>query len=159
ILPNCSFGFYIKEEVDETKVQFGRLKLHYPSKFIYEDDEININNKEVFKAISECLHNYAFVITSFEYAYETDTLNFDALIVGENNIPYSKVFINEKGVGNKFNLIFNENADDYDREIISLRKKYGEEVNPTNYLDCFRHMKEIAMEIVSKSLNCEPIKI
>ena len=44
-----SFGFYIKEEIDETKIQFGRLKLHYPSKFVYENEGAKINNKEVYK--------------------------------------------------------------------------------------------------------------
>ncbi len=140
-----SFGCYIKKEIDESKAQFGRLKLHYPSKFIYEDDEHYINNKAVYRSISETLNNYAFIIRSFEYYPETGILNFDALIVGENEIPYSKVFINEKGVGNKFNLIFNENADDYDKEIISLRKKYGDEVGPHNYLKFFKNMKEIAI--------------
>lgn len=143
---NASFGCYIKEEIDETKVQFGRLKLHYPSKLIYEDEELNINNRQVYKSISESLGGYAFVIRSFEYNPTDNTLNFDALIVGENDIPYSKVFIIEKGVGNKFNFIFNEIADDYDREIISLRKKYGEGVDPYNYLDYFKRMKKIALD-------------
>lgn len=146
------FGCYIKEEIDETKVQFGRLKLHYPSKFIYEDENIRINNKTIYKEISEALGNYAFIIRSFEYDFEKKILNFDALIVGENEIPYSKVFINEKGVGNKFNIIFNENADDYDREIISLRKKYGEEVNPHNYLDYFRKIKESIIPLIETYL-------
>lgn len=148
---NYSFGFYIKEEVDDTKVQFGRLKLHYPSKFIYEDIELNINNKKIYEAISNVLGNYAFVVNAFEYIPESETLNFDALIVGENNIPYSKVFINEKGAGNKFNLIFNENADDYDREIISLRKKYGELVSPNNYLEFINKMKDKALSEIVKS--------
>lgn len=147
-----SFGCYIKEEIDETKVQFGRLKLHYPSKFVYEDGRMNINNKKVYSAISKLLGNYAFIIRCFEYNTDTDVLNFDALIVGENSIPYSKVFINEKGAGNKFNVIFNENADDYDREIIALRKVYGMDINPFNYLDYFKKMKEIAISIIEKYL-------
>ena len=151
----CCFGCYIKEEIDETKVQFGRLKLHYPSKFIYEDDNLNINNKSVYKEISDILGDYAFIVRAFEYDFDNGILNFDALIVGENDIPYSKVFINEKGVGNKFNLIFNENADDYDREIVSLRKKYGEEVNPYNYMDYFKKMKEIAIPLVKMHLKTE----
>lgn len=154
-----SFGCYIKEEIDNTKIQFGRLKLHYPSKLIYEDDDLKINNREIYKAISSILNDYAFIIKAFEYNPETDTLNFDALIVGENNIPYSKVFINEKGVGNKFNLIFNENADDYDREIISLRKKYGEQVNPYNYLDYFKKLKEIAYNKIKEFLNSDIILV
>ncbi len=149
----CSFGCYIKEEVDENKKQFGRLKLHYPSKLIYEDNEININNKEIYKEISEKLNNYAFIIKAFEYDEQNDLLNFDALIVGENNIPYSKVFINEKGVGNKFNNIFNENADDYDREIILLKKTYGEKIDPFNYMDFFRKFKLKAIELIKEELN------
>lgn len=146
------FGCYIKEEIDESKKQFGRLKLHYPSKLIYEDDEISINNKKIYKAISEKLNNYAFIIRAFEFDNDTKILNFDALIVGENDIPYSKVFINEKGVGNKFNNIFNENADDYDREIIALRKEFGEAVNPFNYLDYFRKLKLKAITIIEDQI-------
>lgn len=152
LINDYSFGCYIKEEIDESKAQFGRLKLHYPSKFIYEDENININNKLLYKNISETLGNYAFIVRAFEYNFDNGILNFDALIVGENDIPYSKVFINEKGVGNKFNYIFNENADDYDKEIISLRKKYGEEVNPYNYMEYFRKMKEIAISVIESKL-------
>ena len=119
------------------------MKLHYPSKLIYEDNELNINNREVYKEISNILGNYAFIIRSFEYETDDNSLNFDALIVGENNIPYSKVFINEKGVGNKFNVIFNENADDYDREIIALKKEYGDEVNPYNYLEFTKKLNDV----------------
>lgn len=150
---DCSFGCYIKEEIDESKVQFGRLKLHYPSKLIYEDNDLNINNKKIYKLISEKLNNYAFIVRAFEYDFSTDILNFDALIVGENNIPYSKVFINEKGVGNKFNLIFNENADDYDREIIALRKQFGDTVNPYNFMEYANKMKRIGFEIIKKDVN------
>lgn len=150
-----SFGCYIKEEIDDSKVQFGRLKLHYPSKFIYEDFEMNINNKMVYKCISDKLNNYAFIIRSFEYDFSTKILNFDALIVGENEIPYSKVFINEKGVGSKFNHIFNENADDYDREIIALRKQYGEKINPYNYLDYFKTLREKASALIKDFLKKE----
>ena len=147
------FGCYVKEEIDDSKVQFGRLKLHYPSKFIYEDYDMVINNKMVYKSISDKLNNYAFIIRSFEYDTDKKILNFDALIVGENDIPYSKVFINEKGVGSKFNHIFNENADDYDREIIALRKQYGIEVNPYNYLDYFKKLREKASDLISNYLN------
>ncbi len=147
-----SFGCYVKEETDESKVQYGRLKLHYPSKLIYDDDDLNINNREVYKIISKKLNNYAFIIQSMEYCFETDTLNFDALIVGERDIPYSKVFINEKGKGNKFNTIFNESAEDYDYEIIALRKKYGEDVNPYNYLDYFKEMKSDSIKKLEKYL-------
>lgn len=150
-----SYGCYIKEEVDPTKVQFGRLKLHYPSKFVYKDNEIDINNKEIYRAISNILGNYAFLIRAFEYNTRTNSLNFDALIVGENGIPYSKVFINQKGTGNKFNLIFNEDADDYDKEIIALKKSFEEEVGPHNYLSYVKSMKAIAADIIQKNLQTE----
>ena len=150
---NCSFGCYIKEEIDDTKIQYGRLKLHYPSKLIYSDDELNINNKIVYKAISEKLNHCAFIIKTLEFDEVNRVLNFDALIVGENNIPYSKVFINEKGAGNKFNKIFNENADDYDREILYLRKKFGDIVNPSNYLDYFQIMKCEAIKVIERKIN------
>lgn len=152
---NCSFGCYIKEEVDDTKAQFGRLKLHYPSKLMYKDNDLNINNREVYKEISNILGNYAFIIRAFEYETTDGSLNFDALIVGENNIPYSKVFINEKGVGNKFNVIFNENAGDYDCEIIALKKEFGDEVNPYNYLEFTKKLKLKGLEIIKKELNTQ----
>ena len=153
ISPGASFGCYIKEEIDNTKVQYGRLKLHYPSKFIYEDEKLNINNRKVFEAISCALNHYAFLIQSFDFNLETGLLNFNALIVGENNIPYSKVFIINKGVGNKLNNIFNEVADDYDREIIALKKYFGEQVNPYNYVEYFKKLKLIALDVISKTID------
>ena len=153
IQTSCSFGMYVKEEIDESKYQFGRLKLHYPSKLIYEDEDLKINNKEIYKEISNKLNNYAFLVRALEYNFETDVLNFDVLIVGENDIPYSKVFINEKGSGNKFNVIFNEIADDYDNEIILLRKHFGLDVNPNNYLDYLKMIKNQALSFISEKLN------
>ena len=153
IEPGVSFGCYIKEEIDNTKVQFGRLKLHYPSKFIFEDDSLNINNKKVYETISNALNNYAFLIQSFDFDLDTGILNFNALIVGENNIPYSKVFIINKGVGNKLNNIFNEVADDYDREIIALKKHFGEDVSPYNYVEYFKKLKLYALDVISKNID------
>lgn len=153
INPGYSFGCYIKEETDASKVQFGRLKLHYPSKFIFEDEILNINNKKVFEAISKALNDYAFLIQSFDFDFDTGVLNFNALIVGENNVPYSKVFIINKGVGNKLNNIFNEVADDYDREIIALKKHYGEEINPSNYIEYFKKLKTDSLDIIAKEIN------
>ena len=110
-------------------------------------------NKEIYKEISNKLNNYAFLVRALEYNFETDVLNFDVLIVGENDIPYSKVFINEKGSGNKFNVIFNEIADDYDNEIILLRKHFGLDVNPNNYLDYLKMIKNQALSFISEKLN------
>ena len=131
-----SFCFYIKEEIDPEKAQFGRLKLHYPISLKYEDNDLNIDNKDIINKISEHLNNYAFIVTAFEYDFEDNYLNFKVTIVGENLIPYSKVFINNKGVGNKYTSIFDEYADSYDMEIISLKKfynKYEENIDPNNY--------------------------
>lgn len=154
---DCCFGCYIKEEVDETKVQFGRLKLHYPSKFVYEDADVKINNKEIYKRISAILGEYAFIIRAFKYNFVEGVLDFDALIIGENGVPYSKVFINEKGTGNKFNLIFNEVADDYDREIIALKKEYKNEISPYNYLEYIKKLKVKALNKIQTLIN-KPIE-
>lgn len=139
------FGMFIKEEVDETKVQYGRIKLHYPLSLRYEDEDLNIDNKYIMNLISKKLSDYAFIVNSFEYDFDTDILNFNVTIIGENHIPYSKVFINNKGVGNKFTSIFNESAESYDMEIISLRQKYGQEVGPENYLEYMDLAREKAI--------------
>lgn len=131
-----SYCIYIREETSETNVHFGRQKVHYPSSFSFEDEYIEINNRIVVNAISDALKNYAFIIEAFEYCTETGVLNFDALIVGEKNIPYSKVFINRRGAGNKFTSIFTDSADTYDTEILALREKFGyDKVTPENYSD------------------------
>jgi len=147
------FCIFIKEEVDPSKVQCGRLKVHYPKSLKYEDIDLDIDNKKVLGEISQKLFNYAFLVRSFEYDTINKTLNFDILIVGENQIPYSKVFINEKGTGNKFSKIFNESADDYDFEIIPLRQVYGESINPSNYLYYISIMKKKAIEIAHKFID------
>lgn len=129
-----SFCMYIREETDPQNVHFGRQKIHYPSSLVYEDNHITINNRSVMKSVSELLHEYAFLIEAFEYNTETHTLNFDATIIGEKDIPYSKVFINRRGVGNKFTSHFTEVSDIYDMEIISLREKHGyDAVTPENF--------------------------
>lgn len=129
-----SFCIYIREETDPKNVHFGRQKVHYPPSFVFEDVDININNRKVTKAISEHLHGYAFIVEAFEYCEETGVLNFDILIAGEPNIPYSKVFINRRGVGNKFTSYFSESSDVYDYEIIALRDKFGyTKVGPENF--------------------------
>lgn len=139
------FAMYIKEEVDETKVRYGRVKLHYPLSLRFEDSDINIDNKYIINLISKKLNDYAFIVNSFEYDFDTDILNFNVTIIGENHIPYSKVFINNKGAGNKFTNIFNESAESYDMEIISLRQKYGQDVGPENYLEYMGVAREKAM--------------
>lgn len=129
-----AFCMYIREETSPTNVHFGRQKLHYPLSLAFEDLDVCINNREVMKAVSAMLKHYAFLVEALEYDTQSGTLNFVATIVGENEIPYSKVFINRRGVGNKFTLRFSENCDIYDTEIIALREALGyDEVNPDNF--------------------------
>ena len=146
------YGMYVKEEIDSTKAQYGRIKLHYPLSLKYEDEEITIDNRYIISMISKELHDYAFIVNGFEYDFDADTLNFKVTIIGENKIPYSKVFINNKGYGNKFTSIFNEFAESYDMEIISLRRKYGQGVNPENYMEYMELAKEKAILCSEKYL-------
>lgn len=141
-----SYCVYIREETDPNNVHCGRQKVHYPQKLCYEDDEVAIDNHAVIKSISKVLHDYAFIVQAFEYNTNTGNLNFDALIVGENNVPYSKVFLNKRGVGEKYTRIFNEYADIYDTEIISLRQKLGyDNVSPDNFMDVMAETKHKAL--------------
>ena len=129
-----AFCIYIREETDPNNVHFGRQKLHYPMSLCFEDLNVEINNRSVLDAVSEHLHGYAFIVEAFEYCEETELLNFDVTVVGEPDIPYSKVFINRRGVGNKFVSHFHENSDVYDTEIIALREKLGyDAVHPDNF--------------------------
>ncbi len=150
-----SFCFYIKEEIDPSKYQFGRLKLHYPMSLKYEDTDLDIDNKNVINKISEFLHGYAFIVNAFEYDLDRDYLDFKITIVGENSIPYSKVFTNNKGVGNKYTNIFNEYADSYDMEIISLKKyysKYDTIVDQNNYREMILKNDNLANDIIEFKL-------
>ena len=148
---DASYCMYVKEEIDPTKVQYGRVKLHYPISIKYNDLEYNIDNRRVIELISNHLNNYAFIVNAFEYDFDDKYLNFKITIIGENQIPYSKVFINNKGVGNKFTNIFNELADTYDTEIITLRKKYND-VSPDNYNIIYGYMKEQAFKLCKEQL-------
>lgn len=149
---NCekSFCFFTKEEIDPNRVQYGRVKLHYPLSL--KNDEFNIDNRLVINTISSFVFNYAFIVESFEYDLTDDYLNFNVLIVGYNGIPYSKVFINNKGVGSKYNKLVKNYFDIYDFEIIALRKKYGL-VNPENFMDFIEKGSKIANELALKYLN------
>lgn len=96
----------------------------------------------VLRSISTMLGNYAFVVEAFEYDCDSGNLNFDAIIVGPREIPYSKVFVNRKGVGSKFTSAFNEDYDDYDTEIIALRQKLGyNNVSPENFREIMDDQK------------------
>lgn len=153
-----AFCVYVREETAESNVHCGRQKVHYPPSFIYVDDYVEINNREVVRAMSERLKSYAFLIEALEYDEKNRTLNFDALIVGEKDVPYSKVFLNKKGVGNKFTAAFNESADSYDTEIIALREHLGyENVRPDNYEEIQRNHKELAIDIAIEDLKRQGI--
>ncbi|MBQ8784510.1 MAG: hypothetical protein IJZ59_00515 [Alphaproteobacteria bacterium] len=146
-----SFCMYVREEISEGYIHYGRQKLHYPISFKYNDIEVDINNSIVLKMISETLHNYAFIIEAFEYDTSCNLLDFKATIVGANSIPYSKVFVNRKGVGNKFSFVFNETSDSYDAEIIALREKLGfDNVSPNNFSEVMENNKNIANQLALK---------
>lgn len=150
---NKYFCIYIKEEVDPEKAQFGRIKMHYPISLKYDDEDLEIDNRFIINQISKQLNDYAFIVNSFEYDFDESVLNFKVNIVGENQIPYSKVFLNNKGVGNKYTSIFNEMADSYDMEIISLRKLYDDGVDPENYNLYFMKHQEKAYDLIKNYLN------
>lgn len=142
-----SFCFYTKEEIDKKRAQFGRIKLHYPLTLKYEP--LNIDNKKVINAISDLLNNYAFIIEGFEYCEDDNSLNFKTLIVGYPNIPYSKVFINNKGIGNKYSTLVKNYFDIYDTEIVPLKNKFGSEINPSNFGDYIEIARGKSKELVS----------
>lgn len=151
-----SFCIYIREETAEDNVHCGRQKIHYPPSLTYEDEYTEISNREVMRAVSDRLYGYAFLVEAFEYDDNSKILNFDTLIVGERDIPYSKVFLNKKGVGNKFTAAFAEAAESYDTEIIALREHLGyESVGPDNYPDIQKSNKEIALTIAIDSLKAQ----
>lgn len=149
-----SFCMYIREETAEGYVHKGRQKLHYPPSLKFSDEEVEINNKLVMQAISRTLGDYAFIVEAFEYNTNDSSLNFDVIVVGANNIPYSKVFINRRGVGVKFTSVFSEDSEVYDSEIIALREHLGyENVGPENFAQVMRENKNKAYEIVKSKLD------
>lgn len=126
-----SYCMFVKEEIDPTKTQFGRIKLHYPTSLKYSP--LDIDNKAIIASISEHLFGFAFIVDAFEFDFDDNSLNFIVTIVGYNQIPYSKVFINSKGVGEKYTKAFKRAEDCYDSEIVILKKQYGDEVTPENF--------------------------
>ncbi len=146
----CSYCMFVKEEVDPTKAQFGRVKLHYPCSLKY--DPLEIDNKAVINSISEHLFGFAFLIEAFEFDFDDDSLNFIVTIVGYNQIPYSKVFVNRKGTGEKYTKAFKRTEDCYDFEIVTLKKRYGDEVTPDNFQEYMNEANIRAMDIVRERL-------
>lgn len=149
----ASFCLYVREEISKNNIHCGRQKLHYPPTLVYSDSDIEIDNRKVVKSVSETLSNYAFLVEAFEYDSQTGVFNIDAIIVGRSGIPYSKVFINQKGSGNKFTKVFSENNEDYDSEIISMRKHLGfANVGPENFYDIMDDVRAKALQIIKKEL-------
>ena len=147
---DANYCIYTKEEIDKNRAQFGRIKLHYPLSIKYE--LLNIDNRKVINAISNSVHGYAFIVESFEYDFEDRSLNFNVLLVGYSNIPYSKVFINNKGVGSKYNKIVKNYFDMYDSEIIALRKKYTDQVSTENFIEYIEAGFDISKQKVRQYL-------
>lgn len=152
IITSKQFCMYIKEEIDPNKAQYGRIKLHYPMTLSYEDEDISISNKEILDSISGKINNAAFIVEGFDYDFTSRVLNFRIMIVGENQVPYSKVFIKEKGAGSKFATFFSEDYDDYDMEIISLRKNINKDIGPKEFTEIISQNRNLAIEIVNKYL-------
>lgn len=123
IKTNSSYCMFVKEEIDPSKAQFGRIKLHYPTSLKYS--LLDIDNKAVISSISEHLYGFAFIVDAFEFDFDDNSLNFIVTIVGYNQVPYSKVFINSKGTGKKYTKAFKRTEDCYDSEIVILKKRYG----------------------------------
>lgn len=141
---DAKFCMFIKEEIDSSRIQFGRVKLHYPMSL--KEENYGIDNRAVMNSISDYLFGYAFLVESFEYDFDDDSLNFNVLLVGYSGIPYSKVFINNKGVGNKYNQNIRNYIDLYDSEIIALRQKYGTDVSTNNFNDYLDRGRIIAKQ-------------
>ncbi len=145
------FCMFIKEEVDPSRYQYGRQKLHYPQSFKYED--LNIDNSSVLQSVSKYLNGFAFIVKAFEYRFEDDSLNFVASIVGYPNIPYSKVFINLKGAGSKFTKEFSHENESYDFEIMAMKKRLGEDkVDVMTYPDLVRQGHQRAVSLIKDYL-------
>ena len=150
ISSDAKFCFFTKEEVDPQRIQFGRIKLHYPTSLKYDD--LEIDNRKVLQSVSEALHDYAFVVNGFEYDFDDNSLNFICTIVGYNGIPYSRVFINTKGTGSKFSKVSFVDDDSYDLEIVALKKLYGDEANIDSYAEKMEKGRERALDLVAKYL-------
>lgn len=144
----ASFCMYVKEEIDSSKIQYGRIKLHYPLSL--KNQEYEIDNKKIIEAISNHLNGYAFIVESFDYCFDDDYLNFNIVIVGYNNIPYSKVFINNKGAGSKYNVGIENYLDNYDIEIKPLRVKFGFDINVNNFKEYFVKARDLGYQYAIK---------
>ena len=153
---DAEFCLYLKEEIDPSRYQFGRIKLHYPTSLKYQDFQYSIDNREVISAISEQLHDYAFLISKIELFDEPGKINFISTLIGEKDIPYSKVFLNYKGdASRKFTQAFNEIADNYEIEAPKMREKRIpgiETIDPITYPFAYDYCKQVAISRFLQSL-------
>lgn len=155
-----SFCIYVREETSKENVHFGRQKIHYPMSLKFDTETQSVNNKRILKAISEKLKNYAFIVVAFEYNTESKILNFDALIVGTEGIPYSKVFVNHRGVGQKYVSSTFFDGFSYDTEILALREKLGyDRVDLDNFDTIMKEYKKMAIENIRTKLAEQDLEI
>ena len=142
---NSSFGFYIKEEIDEfiTKrdgskgknTHLGRQKLHYPVSLNYHGYGLNIDNAKVLDAILDKNGGFAFVVRGFEIDVDKKTLNFITSMIGLKGILLSNVFRKKKGVGKKLLVDdLNLEAQDISQDsYVMLSKVNPEKSKDTNF--------------------------
>lgn len=151
---NCDkeFAVYLKEEINPEAIQYGRIKLHYPLTFSYSDYEHEIDNREVVLAIKKQIGGYAYIVNSFELYFDRARIDIDATIIGEDEIPYSKVFVDQKGVGNKFNKLFSEQSDSYDYEIMAVKRYVSKSITPKEYVEMLPSLEEKATRIAEEYL-------
>ncbi len=148
---DSEFCIYLKQEIDPTRIQYGRIKLHYPFSLKFSDYHYNIDNRQITEAISSKLCGYAFLVSKFQLFDEPGKINIITTLIGPHNIPYSKVFLNYKGdADQKFNQVFNEIADNYEIEV-PLMRKYGipgiDFIDPSTYLQAYAYCKSRAIKL------------
>jgi len=158
---DSEFCVYLKEEIDPSRVQYGRIKLHYPTSLYYHNFQYSIDNREIITKISNELHDYAFLISKIELFDEPGKINFITTLIGEPGIPYSKVFLNYKGdASKKFNQVFNEIADNYEIEAPKMRE-IGipglDSIDPSTYSFAYNYCKEVAILQLLSALEKENI--
>lgn len=145
---DAEFGMYIKEEINPDAIQYGRLKLHYPLSLKYYDLDHDIDNRKIIEAIKKTIGNYAFIVNYFVFYFEKPRLDIDLTIIGEEGIPYSKVFVDQKGTGQKFNKLFTEQADSYDYEIVAVKRYLGKDITPFEYLNLIPQFEEKSTKLI-----------
>ena len=153
-----SFSIFLKQEIDESKQHFGRVKAHYPISLSFEAKDYSVSNRTVLMAIREFLGGFAFIVRGFEI-HDNHRIDFIVSIAGQNNINYSKVFLNYKGdAKNKFTKVFNEQADTYDFEIITMRRDGVPgvpEINPQTYPLALEYCEQRAKELCKAQLKSQ----